>query len=74
MQIGYARVSTQDQDNAAQISTLSVAGCARIFEEKASASRWDRSELSRLLNQLRKGDMLWSSGSSTAYHACSRTC
>ncbi|BBE10470.1 resolvase domain-containing protein [Mycoavidus cysteinexigens] len=58
MRIGYARVSTQDQDNAAQITALSAAGCGRIFEEKASAGRWDRPELNRLLDQLRKDDVL----------------
>ena len=58
MRIGYARVSTQAQDNAAQITALLGAGCARIFEEKASAGRWDRPELHRLLEQLRPGDTL----------------
>lgn len=58
MKIGYARVSTQDQNNAAQIAALHVAGCTRLFEEKASAGRWDRPELHRLLDHLRKGDVL----------------
>lgn len=58
MRIGYARVSTQEQDNAAQIAALRAAGCGRIFEEKASAGRWDRPELHRLLDQLREGDVL----------------
>src|SRR5665811_1008758 len=58
MLIGYARVSTQDQDNAAQISALKSSGCELIFEEKASGGRWDRPELHRLLGQLRKGDVL----------------
>ena len=58
MLIGYARVSTQDQDNAAQIAALKSAGCELIFEEKASGGRWDRPELHRLLGQLRKGDVL----------------
>lgn len=58
MQIGYARVSTQDQDNTAQVAALVGAGCARIFEEKASAGRWDRPELHRLVDQLRPGDTL----------------
>ena len=42
----------------AQIAALNAAGCGRIFEEKASAGRWDRPELSRLLDQLRKDDVL----------------
>src|SRR5712664_2000037 len=57
MLIGYARVSTQDQDTAAQISGLKSAGCELIFHEKASGGRWDRPELHRLLSQLRKGDV-----------------
>src|SRR4051794_9842877 len=58
MQIGYARVSTDDQDTAAQAAALKAAGCERIFREKASGGRWDRPELHRLLDQLRKGDVL----------------
>ena len=58
MLLGYARVSTQDQDTAAQIAALQAAGCELIFQEKASGGRWDRPELHRLLGQLRKGDML----------------
>jgi len=54
MRIGYARVSTQEQDNAA----LKEAGCKRIFEEKATGGRWERPELHRLLDQLREGDAL----------------
>lgn len=58
MMIGYARVSTDDQDTAAQVAALKAAGCERIFREKASGGRWDRPELHRLLDQLRKGDVL----------------
>ena len=58
MQIGYARVSTDDQDTAVQVATLKSAGCERIYKEKASGGRWDRPELHRLLDQLRKGDVL----------------
>lgn len=58
MLIGYARVSTQDQDTAAQISSLKSAGCEIIFHEKASSGRWERSELHQLLRQLRKGDIV----------------
>ncbi|MGB3222965.1 MAG: recombinase family protein [Desulforhopalus sp.] len=58
MFIGYARVSTQDQDSAAQIDALKTAGCERIFQEKASGGRWNRPELHSLLGQLRKGDVL----------------
>jgi DNA invertase Pin-like site-specific DNA recombinase len=58
MQIGYARVSTQDQDAVSQIAALKNAGCEQIFQEKVSGGRWDRLELYRLLEQLRKGDVL----------------
>jgi len=58
MLIGYARVSTNEQDTATQVAALKSAGCERIFREKASGGRWDRPELHRLLDQLRKGDAL----------------
>ena len=53
MLIGYARVSTDDQDTAAQVRALKTAECERIYREKASGGRWDRPELHRLLDQLR---------------------
>src|SRR6201984_3574110 len=58
MLIGYARVSTDDQDTAAQVAALKAAGCERIYREKASGGRWHRPELHQLLDQLRKGDVL----------------
>lgn len=58
MRIGYARVSTKDQDTAAQIAALTAAGCELIFQEKPSSGRWERPELHRLLGQLRKGDVV----------------
>jgi DNA invertase Pin-like site-specific DNA recombinase len=58
MLIGYARVSTSDQDTAAQVAALKAADCERIYREKASGGRWDRPELHRLLDQLRKDDVL----------------
>src|SRR6266851_5310632 len=58
MLIGYARVSTGEQDTAAQVAALKAAGCELIFREKASGGRWDRPELHKLLSQLRKGDVL----------------
>jgi DNA invertase Pin-like site-specific DNA recombinase len=58
MRIGYARVSTGEQDTAAQSAALKAAGCDLIFRETASGGRWDRPELHTLLNQLRKGDVL----------------
>ncbi len=58
MRFGYARVSTHEQDNQAQITALKEAGCERVFQEKASGGRWNRPELHRLLDQLRPGDVL----------------
>src|SRR5467141_4702374 len=58
MLIGYARVSTNDQETVTQVAALKAAGCERIYREKASGGRWDRPELHRLLDQLRKGDVL----------------
>ena len=58
MLIGYARVSTDDQDTAAQTASLRKAGCERVFTEKASGGRWDRPELAKALEQLRAGDVL----------------
>src|ERR1700728_5193068 len=58
MKLGYARVSTNEQDTAAQVTALKSAGCEKIFREKASGGRWDRPELLRLLDQLRKDDIL----------------
>ena len=58
MRIGYARVSTQEQDNQAQLTALKTAECELLFHETASGARWDRPELKRLLDQLRKGDVV----------------
>ena len=58
MQLGYARVSTDDQATAAQLDALRAAGCGRVFEERASGGRWDRPELHRMLDQLRQGDVV----------------
>ncbi len=57
--IGYARVSTQDQDTALQLDALTKAGCQKIFQEKASGStRRGRQELARCLASLGRGDVL----------------
>ncbi len=58
MRIGYARVSTNDQETTAQVAALKSAGCERNYREKASGGRWDRSELQKVLVQLRKRDVL----------------
>lgn len=58
MLVGYARVSTTDQDTALQQDALEAAGCERIFQEKASGARVDRSELAAALAYCREGDTL----------------
>jgi len=56
--IGYARVSTSDQDTALQIKALKTFGCKDIYEDKASGAKTDRPELSKALSYLRAGDVL----------------
>ena len=57
--IGYARVSTSDQDLTVQINALKAAGCDVIRKEKASGSSTKgRTELATVLDFLRKGDVL----------------
>lgn len=58
MLIGYARVSTQDQNLDLQIQALSQAGCKKIFEDKISGSRTERPGLAKALEMLREGDTL----------------
>jgi DNA invertase Pin-like site-specific DNA recombinase len=58
MVIGYARVSTDEQTNAAQLSALRKAGCKRIYEEKDSGRDADRPELKQCLHRLDEGDTL----------------
>ncbi|GEN35942.1 recombinase family protein [Aneurinibacillus danicus] len=58
MKIGYARVSTLDQNLDMQIDALRAAGCERIYEEKMSGKKDDRPELQRCLDALREGDTL----------------
>jgi DNA invertase Pin-like site-specific DNA recombinase len=58
MQVGYARVSTQDQKPELQLDALKAVGCEKIFEEKASGAKRDRPELIAALDYLREGDTL----------------
>ena len=56
--IGYARVSTREQNLDLQTAALRAIGCDRIFEETMSGSKRERPELSRALDHLRAGDTL----------------
>lgn len=56
--LGYARVSTGDQDAQLQLDALTKAGCYRIFTDTASGALESRPELDKLLDQIRPGDTL----------------
>lgn len=56
--IGYARVSTDEQDTAAQQDALREQGCSVIFEDKASGASKERPNLVRALERVRNGDTL----------------
>jgi DNA invertase Pin-like site-specific DNA recombinase len=56
MNIGYARVSTLDQNLNLQIQALKKVGCKKIFREKVSGSSQERPEFQRMLDQLRHSD------------------
>jgi len=57
--IGYARVSTKEQDNQLQIDALNNAGCEKIFTEKQSGTTTkNRIELANCLSYMREGDTL----------------
>jgi len=56
--VGYARVSTAEQDPALQLDALEGAGCWRVFTDHACGSREDRPELVAALDSLRPGDTL----------------
>ena len=58
MIIGYARVSTDDQNLDAQTDALQVAGAERIFADRITGTARRRPELDRMLDQLRAGDVV----------------
>jgi DNA invertase Pin-like site-specific DNA recombinase len=55
---GYARVSTRDQDLAGQVAELTAAGCAKVYREKVSGAKTDRTELAKVIGRLESGDVL----------------
>src|SRR5690625_3895414 len=56
--IGYARVSTDDQDLSLQLDALENSGCKLIYKDKASGKNRQREELGHCLKALREGDTL----------------
>ena len=55
---GYARVSTDGQNVAAQVAALTAAGAAKVFRETASGAKTDRAQLRKALAALEDGDVL----------------
>ncbi|WP_243721963.1 recombinase family protein [Meridianimarinicoccus aquatilis] len=58
MILGYARVSTDQQNPAAQTDALKAVGAERIFTDKISGAKRMRPDLDRMLDQLRPGDVV----------------
>lgn len=58
MKIGYARVSTIDQNLDLQLNALTIAGCETIYREKISGASKERPELDKMLAHLRTGDQV----------------
>ncbi len=58
MLVGYARVSTADQNPELQLDALSAAGCGKVFVEKASGALVGRVELTAAIEYMRPGDTL----------------
>lgn len=56
MRIGYARVSTLEQNSRLQTDALKAAGCYRVFTDRASGALDERRELAKLFDQVRPGD------------------
>ena len=58
MKIGYARVSTEEQNLDRQLDSLKEVGCEKIFQEKITGTKKERPELDKLMEQLRGGDLI----------------
>jgi DNA invertase Pin-like site-specific DNA recombinase len=58
MKIGYARVSTLEQNLDLQLRALEKAGCKKVFREKVSGSNRERPQFQRMLDQIRSSDTI----------------
>ena len=58
MKIGYARISTGEQNNALQLDALKAVGCERIFEDTATGASVQRPQLQKCLKSLKEDDIL----------------
>jgi len=58
MKIGYARVSTKDQNLSSQIDALKKEGCEKIYQEKFTGATKERPQLQKMVEQLRDGDIV----------------
>jgi len=58
MIVGYARVSTTDQDLGVQLDELGAHGCERVFRDKATGTNTSRPGLTEMLSFVREGDMV----------------
>lgn len=58
MLIGYARVSSEDQNPEYQLDALTAAGCAQLFQDRATGSTYDRAGLDQALAALTPGSTL----------------
>jgi DNA invertase Pin-like site-specific DNA recombinase len=58
MKIGYARVSTKDQNLELQLDALKKTGCEKIYQDIASGAKTERPELNQMINNLRPDGVL----------------
>ena len=56
--VGYARVSTLDQDLSLQLDALAAAGCGKVFEDRASGASAERAGMQAALDYVRDGEVL----------------